>query len=318
MQFVRLCRQAWRGPAVLLVSLLSWLPLFLIRPFLVPQRYAVWRAARSAVMRWWGRTCLAVLGCRVQVRGTPPKAPFLLISNHLSYVDILVLAAHSPARFVSKSEIRDWPLAGRICRTVDVIFVDRRRRRDVARVGSLIAEALEVDDPVILFPEGTSTAGDAVATLKPSLLAPAAATDKPVHWAVLRYETPANEDPAFLSVAWWGDMGLTPHGPKLLQLRRFDAELVYGPEPVRHADRKRPARRLSAPTTAPFRPMVSSDDQAASPGPSPLRGRRTDGERPGSGSRLASTVLCSSRRPLRGSSAAASRRRPVGRRFKFG
>ena len=60
-------------------------------------------------MRHWGRACLAVLGCRVTVRGAPAAAPCLLVSNHISYVDILVLAAYSPARFVSKAEIADWP-----------------------------------------------------------------------------------------------------------------------------------------------------------------------------------------------------------------
>ncbi len=263
MRFRRLCRLVWRGPALLLVSLLSWLPLLLLRPLLARRRQAVWRSIRSRIVRRWGRACLAVLGCRVTVHGEPPADPCLLVSNHLSYVDIVVLAARSPGRFVAKAEIRDWPVVGRMCRTADILFVDRGRRRDVTRVGRQIAEALRAGDRILLFPEGTSTPGDSVATLKPSLLAPAAAGKHPVHWAVLRYRTPADEAPAFLSVAWWGDMPLFPHAPELLMLRRMDAELTFGAEACRLGDRKELARRLQEQMTAAFRPMVSSEDAAA-------------------------------------------------------
>ena len=265
-RLVRLWRLVWRGPALLLLTLAAWLPLFVLKPFLAHRRYPTWRKVRSGIKRRWGRACLAVLGCRVTVRGAAPAPPCLLVSNHISYVDILVLAAYSPARFVSKAEVGDWPLAGTICRTVDILFVDRGRRRDVTRVGEQIAEALEAGDPVILFPEGTSTPGDAVATLKPSLLAPAAVRELPVHWAVLRYETPDDEDPAFLSVAWWGDMPMTPHAPELLKLRRIDAELEFGAEPFRHADRKQLAGLLRERMAVAFRPMVSSETAAASTG----------------------------------------------------
>ncbi len=266
MRLLRMWRLTWRTPAFLLVTLAAWLSLLVLRPLVRRRRYPTWRQIRAGVMRRWGRACLAVLGCRVTVRGRPPEPPCLLVSNHISYLDILVLAAHSPARFVSKAEIAGWPLAGTVCRTADVIFVDRGRRRDVTRVGSQIDEALRAGDPVILFPEGTSTAGDAVATLKPSLLAPAANGGQPVHWAVLRYETPADEDPAFLSVAWWGDMPLTPHAPELLKLRRVAAELEFGTEPFRNADRKELAVLLRRRMTTAFRPMVSSEEAAASIG----------------------------------------------------
>ena len=260
---MRVWRLVWRGTALLLAALAAWFPLLLLRPFLLRRSAGAWRTFRRAVLRRWGRASLAILGCRATVRGAPPSGPFLLVSNHLSYVDILLLSAFAPGRFVSKAEIRDWPLAGAMCRTVDIIFVDRGRRRDVTRVGSQIAEALAGGDSVILFPEGTSTPGDAVATLKPSLLAPAAAAGVPVDWAVLRYETPEDEPPAFLSIAWWGNMALTPHAPDLLKLRRIDAEIAFGSEPLRGADRKDLARRLHERMTGAFRPMVTSEELAA-------------------------------------------------------
>ena len=253
----------WRGPAVLLAALAAWFPLLILRPFLARRAPLAWRAVRRSVLRRWGRASLAILGCRVTVRGEPPKEPFLLISNHVSYIDVFLLSALAPGRFVSKAEIRDWPVVGAMCRTVDIIFVDRGRRRDVTLVGDQIAAALAGGDPVILFPEGTSTPGNAIAPLKPSLLAPAAGRKLPVHWAVVRYQTPIDETPAFLSVAWWGDMALTPHAPELLQLRRIDAEVAFGGEPLSSTDRKVLARQLRETMEGSFRPMVSNEELAA-------------------------------------------------------
>ncbi len=262
-RLLRLTRLVWRGPALLVAALAAWFPLLVLRPFLARPAPRAWRAVLRTVLRCWGRASLAILGCRVTVRGQAPTSPFLLISNHISYVDIFLLSAFTPGRFVAKAEIRDWPVAGAMCRTADIIFVDRGRRRDVTHVGEQIAAALADGDPVILFPEGTSTPGNEIAPLKPSLLAPAAARKLDVDWAVLRYRTPPDEPPAFLSVAWWGEMPLVPHAPDLLKLRRIDAEIVFGDEPVRSANRKELAGLLRERMAGSFRPMVTSDELAA-------------------------------------------------------
>ena len=259
----RLARLIWRAPAFLIAALAAWFPLLVLRPLLARPAPRAWRAVLRGVLRCWGRVSLAILGCRVTVRGKPPASPFLLVSNHISYVDIFLLAAMIPGRFVSKAEIRDWPVAGAMCRTVGIIFVNRRRRRDVTRVGEQIAAALADGDSVILFPEGTSTPGREVTPLKPSLLAPAAGQELAVHWAVIRYRTPPDETPAFLSVAWWGEMPMVPHAPDLLGLRRIDAEIEFGEEPVQSADRKELARLLRERMADRFRPMVSSEELSA-------------------------------------------------------
>ncbi len=274
---LRLWRLIWRPPTFLIAALTAWIPLLVLRPLLARPAPRAWRTVRRAVLRCWGRASLAILGCRVTVRGKAPGSPFLLISNHLSYVDIFLLSAFAPGRFVSKAEIRDWPVAGAMCRTVDIIFVDRRRRRDVTRVGGQIAAALAAGDPVILFPEGTSTPGNRIAPLKPSLLAPAAEQELPVQWAVIRYRTPPDETPAFLSVAWWGEMPLVPHAPDLFRLRRIHAEIEFGEQPVRSTDRKELARLLRERMAGSFRPMVSSEELAALGnvhGPVGIPGRR--------------------------------------------
>ena len=88
---------------------------------------------RHRKFKTWSRGCLRILNVHVTLQGPRPPEPTLLISNHLSYLDIMLIAAEIPACFVAKAEIRSWPVAGWICRTASTIFVDRelRRREDI-------------------------------------------------------------------------------------------------------------------------------------------------------------------------------------------
>src|SRR4029079_551086 len=88
----------------------------------------------SGYFRRWSAVVMAAIGLRVRPRGTPPEPPFLLVANHLSYVDIPVLASRLGCVFVSKAEVRGWPLLGPICRTLGTIFIDREARRAIPRV----------------------------------------------------------------------------------------------------------------------------------------------------------------------------------------
>lgn len=94
----------------------------------------------------------------------------LLVSNHLSYVDVLVIGAITPAIFVSKNEARHWPVFGALARLAGTIFVRRDKRTDVARLAAEIKNALDAGVLVVLFPEGTSSAGARVLPFKSALL----------------------------------------------------------------------------------------------------------------------------------------------------
>ena len=244
-----------RGPAVLAVTLFWWTTLLVGKLLLtpLPRHRPGWR---RWVMRHWGRWTLYVAGGRRRVLGPGPAGPGLFVSNHLSYADILVLAGEVPGRFVAKAEIRDWPLIGWICRSADVLFVDRGSRRDTARVAAEMQRALDAGDTVILFPEGTSTSGHALLPFRAPLLAPAAAANLPVHYGAVHYRTTRDDPPAFLAICWWGDMPLFPHLPNLLGLRRFEATLRFGREPLRSADRKQLARQLEQAVAGVFEPTV--------------------------------------------------------------
>jgi 1-acyl-sn-glycerol-3-phosphate acyltransferase len=96
----------------------------------------------------------------IEVIGTPPKPPFFLVTNHLSYVDIGALRSVVKGVFVAKIEVSQWFVAGRIVRDMGIVFIDRKNRRDIPRAGAEIIHRLDEGEGVIVFPEGTSTKGE--------------------------------------------------------------------------------------------------------------------------------------------------------------
>lgn len=206
-------------------------------------------------MRQWGRWAVRCLAIRVHTSGHPPEGGFLMVCNHLGYVDIPVLASQTGCRLVSKAEVRRWPVVGPLARLAGTVFVDRGRRKDVVRVGGEMGAALAEGCGLVFFPEGTSTRGTGVDPFRSSLLQPAAEAQLPVHFATLRYTTPEKEVPAETSVAWWGDMELAPHLMDLLRLPSIEAELIFGDEPIVASDRKLLAEALHAAVSGPFVPM---------------------------------------------------------------
>jgi 1-acyl-sn-glycerol-3-phosphate acyltransferase len=209
----------------------------------------------QGVFSAWARTVLRILGLRLRVRGTPPVPPFMLVSNHLSYIDVLVLAAIARPVFIARSDVSRWPLVGRLAASVATIFVDRGLKRDLPRVAAAIEDRLGRGLGVVLFAEGTSTDGADVLPFKPSLLAPASRTGRPTHYASLSYEASDDAPPARLSVCWWGDMEFWPHLLGLLRIRRIDACVTFGHEPIASTDRRILAEELWQAVRRQYRPL---------------------------------------------------------------
>lgn len=183
----------------------------------------------------------------VTVIGEPPTAPFFLVSNHLSYLDIVPLFLTTRATFVAKREVRHWPLLGYLVYTMGVLFVDRGRRSDVVRVNQLIENALTPQQGLILFPEGTTSGGDAVYPFKPSLLEIPARSGVPVHVAAIHYETDeaSGDLPAEQSVCFYAArQPIHEHLVKLAGNRHIHCTIRFGTTTVESADRKELARRL--------------------------------------------------------------------------
>ncbi|MCZ6727290.1 MAG: lysophospholipid acyltransferase family protein [Acidobacteria bacterium] len=216
---------------------------------------------RQWIFRTWSSTLLRVLGIRVTVSGPPPANPFYLVSNHLSYLDVVILASRLKAVFVAKSEVSGWPVLGPICRSMDTIFIDRAARRDITRVLDATSEALARGDGVVLFPEGTSTPGAEVLPFQASLLATPARLGQPVNFASVSYSTPPGEPPAHLAVCWWGDMAFPDHFWTLLGLSRIDAKLAFGEDRIADESRKVLAARLHQAVSSTFTPVVELTEE---------------------------------------------------------
>jgi 1-acyl-sn-glycerol-3-phosphate acyltransferase len=174
---------------------------------------------------------------RVPVRG-------LLISNHLSYLDVLVLSSLTPAVFVSKHDVKFWPVFGQFAVLGGTVFVDRTRRFQVGRTNDEITTALNQSALVVLFPEGTSTNGQTLLPFKSSLLEPATQPAWPLAIAWIHYEI--DDGDAGEEVCYWGDHTFFPHMLNLLSKRRVRATVRFGQFSERSGDRKELAQRLRA------------------------------------------------------------------------
>lgn len=218
---------------------------FLLRPF--PRARA---RAHDTLVRNWARISAWTLSMKIRVEGVPPKPPFFLVCNHLSYVDVIALLTCTRGTFVAKSEIAGWPLLGVLARGVGTLFIDRTKKRDLVRVSELLRQELRDGRGIVIFPEATSSSGDAILPFKASTFEVPIEFDLPVHCAALRYETPLGCPAARMAVCWWGDMRFMPHLLEMAALPEYTARIRFGATAVRAADRKTLAATAAAEVTA--------------------------------------------------------------------
>jgi 1-acyl-sn-glycerol-3-phosphate acyltransferase len=145
-------------------------------------------AGRHARIAWWAAGMLRALGLRLDVRGTFRPASKLVVANHVSWLDIMAIHAVCPqARFVSKADVRHWPLVNRLVDAAGTLYLEREKRRDALRVVHQMAEALTAGQTVAVFPEGTTSDGQRLLPFHANLLQAAIATATPVQPVALRY-----------------------------------------------------------------------------------------------------------------------------------
>jgi lyso-ornithine lipid O-acyltransferase len=190
---------------------------------------------------WLHSACKIIvrrLSMKVAPSGIPPTAG-LVVSNHLSYLDILFYASLMPCVFVSKSEVLSWPMFGILARCGGTIFVERNRTHGVNTPAAKIVEALSLGIPVILFPEGTSTDGSVVLPFRSALFEPAIATQASVLPAAIRYSL---ADGVEADLCYYGNITFAPHLLKALSRRQVVAEIAFDNETSVYDDRKVAAR----------------------------------------------------------------------------
>lgn len=200
--------------------------------------------ARAAWLKWNARNFLWALGVEPGYTGNPPSRG-VLISNHISYLDILVHAARTPLVFISKAEVARWPLFGMLTRWAGTLFIRREFRGDVVRIASEMRPVIQSGVVLAFFPEGTSSDGGDVLPFRASLLAPLVEHCWPVTPAFLRYELEPGDGAVADDVAYYRPE--TEFGPHLLSLlgrRKIRARLTYGAERPGNLDRKALAAQL--------------------------------------------------------------------------
>ena len=159
-----------------------------------------------------GMVC-RILGVTVEVVGVPPQGSALIVANHVSWLDIVVLSAATPCSFIAKREVGTWPLFGALARLQRSVFIDRQKRHSTGRSRKGIAARLDAGETLVLFAEGTSGDGASVRHFKSSFFA-AANDDTKIVPTTLAYLTQWNmmltrrQRP---SIAWYGDMDMAPH-----------------------------------------------------------------------------------------------------------
>jgi 1-acyl-sn-glycerol-3-phosphate acyltransferase len=144
---------------------------------------------RKHEIRRWSARLLAVLAVRLEVHGAPFDArPLLLVSNHVSWLDIFAIDAVVPVRFVAKSEVRRWPLVGWLSARCGTLFIRRARPHDTARINALVITALGAGEVFAVFPEGTTTDGSRILKFHASLLEPALKAGAALQPVAIRFE----------------------------------------------------------------------------------------------------------------------------------
>ncbi len=205
------------------------------------------RAARAAWLQRTARAHLKIFGGSVKIIGTIPHSG-LLVSNHLGYLDIVAICAVAPAVFVSKAEVRRWPVFGVLATMGGTIYVERERRTHVGEVNGEIETALADGALVVIFPEGTSSNGETILPFRAPLLEPALRGGYEISIACLRYELADGAAPT--EVCYWGEHKFFPHLLNMLGKKSVRATLRFGKFNRTTDDRKELAIQLHAAVSA--------------------------------------------------------------------
>ncbi len=182
-------------------------------------------AQRQSIIQRWSAGLLRSLGLRLTVRGdiaVPPAC--LIVLNHVSWLDIACVHAVLPqARFVSKADVKGWPLVGWMVAAAGTLFIERERKRDALRVVHHCAEALRRGETVAVFPEGTTGQGPELLPFHANLLQSAVSVDAPLQPLALRYARPGERFAT--APVYVGDVSLLGSLWRVVTARDLEADL---------------------------------------------------------------------------------------------
>lgn len=194
---------------------------------------------RRAIVRTWARSLLCAAGVRVRIRGPSPSGISLLVANHVSWLDIVAIAAIEPATFVSKADVAEWPLIGMLVAQAGTLFIHRDRFRAIHRVTRDMNRRLEEGDSIVVFPEGTTSDGRTLLRFGTGIFEPAVTCGVPITPIAITYSSAAAN--------FVGDMTFAASLIRILRARDLEAYLAFsGPIDTAHVTRRRAAAEASS------------------------------------------------------------------------
>ena len=217
-------RMSWRGLLIILHILLG---LFLARIYVrkKPENGAYY--CKPELVSWWHRRFCDILNLKVTVSGPTPQAPSLMISNHVSWLDIIVLGGQSHTTFLSKDDVRSWPVVGWLSAVTGTLFI-KRGGGESQSVNAQIAERLSKGGLLTLFPEGTTTDGTDVRAFFSRLFAAALDSNTSITPVTVRYHIGGNTD---LVAPYIGDQTLLDNMLGLIKRPKNEVQVIFA-EPI--------------------------------------------------------------------------------------
>lgn len=213
------------GRAAVALKALRFAGLVLLATVLLPTVPLLGSRRAHRIVRWWHGRALRVLGVQLTIDGKAPAQPMLIVANHCSWLDIIVLGHAFDAAFVSKAEIDGWPLVGRFARAAGTLFLARGAGQTGETTRRILA-VLDSGRSVLFFPEGTTTVSPMPQRFHARLFAAAIEGGYPVLPVGLHYRdesTPA--DRHHTTIPWVDGAPLWPNFRNLFRLRRVEAAL---------------------------------------------------------------------------------------------
>ncbi|UHS55349.1 lysophospholipid acyltransferase family protein [Agrobacterium vaccinii] len=221
---------------------------------------------RRRLPRVWHRVACHALGIKVHVHGSVESAtPLLLVVNHVSWKDIMILGSIADVAFIAKTEVRDWPVFGLLARLQKTIFIAREQKRSAGAQVNEIAERLAAGEIVVLFPEGTTSDGNRLLTVKSSLFGAASSAAEQVPGRIVHVQPVAIAYTGIQGMAmgryhrsvaaWPGSLELLPSLFGLLKAGAIDVDVSFGEAiPFREGDNR---KALSTESTLAIRSMLN-------------------------------------------------------------
>jgi len=177
------------------------------------------------LQKWMNKTA-KILNSRIDINGRLPDQPCLIVCNHISWLDIIVLASRFRTTFLSKAEVMKWPVFGILAKKLGAIFLRRGGERGIEEAIEKVAQALRDKRNVVVFPEGTTTRGEGIKNFHPRIFAAAINTEIPILPIAIHYPYPGGVNP---HIPFVDDDNLISSLIKILALPDVKVQLNIGP-----------------------------------------------------------------------------------------